>query len=85
LAEFRQARQETVRFVGGLTDSDLDRRGYHPWFGDGDLRFLLKLLYRHPLLHLRDARQALDAGRALPHGEGYTRFSRSDSTSREPE
>lgn len=80
LAAFRQARLETAEFVGGLTSSDLDRRGYHPWFGDADLRFMLKLTYRHPMLHLRDVRQALDTGAPLPHGEGYTSFARSDST-----
>jgi uncharacterized damage-inducible protein DinB len=74
LSALRQARSETVAFVGGLSSSDLDRRGYHPWFGDADLRFMLKLIYRHPMLHTRDVRQALETGAPVPHGEGYSSF-----------
>ena len=72
----RRARSETVAFVAGLSASDLDRRGYHPWFGETDLGFMLKLTYRHPMLHLRDVRQALQTGEPVPHGEGYARFAR---------
>jgi hypothetical protein len=32
------------------------------------------LMYRHPMLHLRDVRQALASGNPLADGEGYTRF-----------
>jgi len=70
------ARSETVAFVEGLSSPDLDRRGYHPWFGDTDLGFMLKLTYRHPMLHLRDIRQAIQTGAPLPHGEGYASFAR---------
>ncbi len=83
LSAFETAREETIMFVGGLTPADLERRGYHPWFGDGDLRFILKLIYRHPKLHLRDVRQALDSGSPVPHGEGYAKFARSDPPSGE--
>ena len=76
LRALRQARSETVVFVGGLSLPDLDRRGYHPWFGDADLRFMLKLTYRHPMLHVRDVRQALETGAPIPHGEGYSSFAR---------
>lgn len=79
LSTFEATRAETIEFVGGLTAADLDRRGYHPWFGDGDLRFILKLIYRHPQLHVRDVRQALDSGSPLPHGEGYAKFARSEA------
>lgn len=74
----RFARSETVAFVEGLSSQDLDRRGYHPWFGDTDLGFMLKLTYRHPMLHVRDIRQALQTGAPLPHGEGYASFARND-------
>jgi uncharacterized damage-inducible protein DinB len=72
----RRARSETVAFVGGLSAADLAQRGYHPWFGDTDLGFMLKLAYRHPMLHVRDIRQALQTGAPVPHGEGYASFAR---------
>lgn len=76
LEAFRAVRRATVEFVGGLQPADLDRIGYHPWFGDESMRFLLRLIYRHPMLHLRDVRLALEAGGPVPDGEGYARFAR---------
>lgn len=78
---FRSVRQETVEFIGTLAPSDLDREGYHPWFGQGTLGFMIKLIYRHPMLHLRDVRQAIDSGRPVPHGEGYVSFAGEQSPS----
>jgi len=69
LEAFRQVRQQTCAFVAGLKPEDLDLIGYHPWFGDESLRFLLKLIYRHPMLHVRDIRRAIQAGEPLPEGE----------------
>jgi hypothetical protein len=59
LADLRTARAHTVAVVAGLSPDDLERRGRHPWLGETDLRSVLKLLYRHPMIHLRDIRQAL--------------------------
>lgn len=70
----RAVRRETVSFVGTLSPADLEVQGFHPWFGEGSLGFMLKLIYRHPMLHLRDVRQAIEAGQPLPHGEGYASF-----------
>ena len=61
--------------VAGLTPADLDRRGRHPWLGEADLRSVLKLLYRHPMIHLRDVRAALRSRTPVAHeaesgGEG---------------
>jgi uncharacterized protein (TIGR03083 family) len=65
LGAFRRARAESVATVAALQPADLDRRGRHPWFGETDLRSVLKLLYRHPMIHLRDARRALKTGRPV--------------------
>jgi hypothetical protein len=59
LADLRTARGNTVAVVAALSPGDLERRGRHPWLGETDLRSVLKLLYRHPMIHLRDIRQAL--------------------------
>jgi hypothetical protein len=78
LEAFRDVRKQTCDFVATLLPEDLDRIGYHPWFGDESLYFLLKLIYRHPMLHLRDIRLAMETGAAVPHGEGYASMAGSD-------
>lgn len=65
LAALRSARAASVQAVSRLQPADLDRRGRHPWLGDTDLRAVLKLLYRHPMIHLRDVRAALRTRRPV--------------------
>lgn len=74
LEALRSVRRETVSLVGSLAPGDLEQEGYHPWFGQGTFGFMIKLIYRHPMLHLRDVRQAIDTGEPVPHGEGYMSF-----------
>ena len=69
LQAFSDARGRSVELARGLAASDLERRGYHPWFGDMELRPMLKLVYRHNLIHLRDVRRALESGSPVPHTE----------------
>jgi hypothetical protein len=64
---FAAARAETVDMVRGMADSDLDRIGRHPWFGNVPLEQMLKLVYRHNMLHERDVRKALESGQPVPH------------------
>lgn len=59
LQAFAQARQETVAYVTRLGEPDLDRVGQHPWLGLAPLADVLKLLYRHTMLHERDIRKVL--------------------------
>lgn len=66
-AQFEAARAETVSIVSGMADSDFDRIGRHPWFGNVPLENMLKLIYRHTMLHERDARKALETGAPVPH------------------
>jgi hypothetical protein len=69
IAEFERQRAETLAFVQTLTDSDLDRMGFHPWFGDTSQENILKLLYRHAMLHQRDAQKSFQTGQPVPHSE----------------
>jgi hypothetical protein len=80
LEALRLIRQETCDFVAGLQPEDLGRVEYHPWFGDESLAFLIRLIYRHPMLHIRDIRLALETGAPLPDGEGYASFARGSGT-----
>jgi len=70
LGALQSARAATVTTVAGLGPDDLERRGWHPWLGDTDLGSVLKLLYRHPMIHLRDARRALKTGKPVRSSEG---------------
>ena len=67
VAQFEAARAETVALVRGMGDADFDRIGRHPWFGRVPLENMLKLIYRHNMLHERDIRRALETGQPVPH------------------
>jgi hypothetical protein len=64
--DFAAARAQVVVLVERLAEADLDRRGRHPFLGDASLEDILKLLYRHTMLHERDARKAIETGQPLP-------------------
>lgn len=78
LAQYRQARAETLRMTENLDEADLTRLGYHPWFGEKELSWYLKLLYRHNTMHLQDVRKAIEPGGALSPSDAR-------STERNPE
>ncbi len=60
-AEFAAARAEMIATVERMAPEDFARVGRHPWFGQATLEEVLKLVYRHNMLHVRDVR------RATPH------------------
>ena len=64
--QFVAARARTAEIVRGMADSDFDRVGRHPWFGMVPLENMLKLVYRHNMLHERDIRKALEIGQPVP-------------------
>ena len=65
--DFASARAKTVEMVAGMADADFDRIGRHPWFGNVPLEQMLKLVYRHNMLHERDVRRALETGAPVAH------------------
>lgn len=64
---FESARAQTIEMVQGMTDEDFDRVGRHPWFGKVPLENMLKLVYRHNMIHERDVRRALESGQPVAH------------------
>jgi hypothetical protein len=58
LLRFQAARDVNIQMVGGLLPSDLERQGRHPFLGIVALEEIIKLLYRHIQIHLRDVRRA---------------------------
>ena len=65
--DFTAARAKTAEMVADMADADFDRIGRHPWFGNVPLEQMLKLVYRHNMLHERDVRRAVEAGAPVPH------------------
>lgn len=69
LERYQIARQRTINLVQGLRGDDLRKIGFHPWFGEVQVAEMLKLVYRHNMIHFRDIRRALRQGKPVPHRE----------------
>ncbi len=67
MEDFSRAREQTVALSRLMKCEDLDLRGRHPWFGQASIRDILKLIYRHNMIHLRDLRRAIRSGTPVPH------------------
>ena len=63
IARYRETRQETIRIVQSMRESDLDRRGRHPMHGYDRLERFIRWAYEHASLHLAEVQQALEAFR----------------------
>ena len=57
---YRAARQENIHLVQGMQPADLERQGRHPFLGVVPLEEIVKLLYRHNQIHLRDVRRLMN-------------------------
>jgi len=67
LVQFKEARAGTIAWVSGLSESDLQKMGRHPFLGVTALGEMIKMVYRHNQIHLRDMRHvsALSGGAEL--------------------
>jgi uncharacterized damage-inducible protein DinB len=59
LEQYKQARAESVAWVSGLKDEELEIQGRHPFLGETVIREMVKMLYLHHQLHYRDMKRAL--------------------------
>lgn len=59
---FAELREETASVVAGLNEEDLQRRGRHPFLGVVPLVDIIKMIYRHHQIHLRDVRKIISTG-----------------------
>jgi len=57
---FRNNRQETINIVSKLTEAELTKKGRHPFLGDASLIDIIKLIYRHNQIHIREIRIKLN-------------------------
>jgi len=56
LAQFIAVRAEMTAWVSGLSEADLRMEGRHPFLGKTALAEMIKMVYRHNQIHLRDLR-----------------------------
>lgn len=59
IEQYKEVRANAIRWVSGLTESDLEITGRHPYLGHTAIRDMIKMLYIHNLDHYRDMRKAL--------------------------
>jgi hypothetical protein len=59
IQRFENFREITALQVSRLTDADLVKTGRHPFLGIAPLVDIIKLIYRHNLIHIRDMRRVL--------------------------
>jgi hypothetical protein len=59
LEQYRQVRANTVVWISGLQESELEITGRHPFLGQTQLREMIKMLYIHNLTHYRDVKKAI--------------------------
>ncbi len=59
LEQYKQIRAESMKWVSGLKDEELDIKGRHPFLGETVIREMVKMLYLHNQLHYRDMKRAL--------------------------
>ena len=59
LQRFAHERNKTADFANGLTDEQLALRGRHPALGESSIEEMLKLIYVHNTMHMRDIKRAV--------------------------
>ncbi len=59
LQEFELSRRACVALVRKMQAADLEKSGRHPFLGWVAVEDMIKMLYRHDQIHLRDLRRLL--------------------------
>jgi len=59
ITQYRSVRADSVKWVSGLSDEDLEVKGRHPFLGETVLREMVKMLYIHNQIHYRDVKKVL--------------------------
>ncbi len=59
LAQFHAVRAQMTAWVAGLSEADLSKEGRHPFLGQTTLAEMIKMVYLHNQIHLRDLRKRL--------------------------
>jgi hypothetical protein len=59
LGQYKSVRANSVMWVLGLQESDLEIVGRHPFLGQTTIREMVKMLYLHNQIHYRDLKKAM--------------------------
>jgi hypothetical protein len=59
IEQFVGVRSEMVAFVSGLSVSELQKKGRHPFLEETTLAEMIKMVYRHNQIHYRDIRKLI--------------------------
>lgn len=59
LEQYKSVRAESIGWVLGLKESDLELTGRHPYLGPTVIREMIKMLYLHNQLHFRDMKRVI--------------------------
>lgn len=62
LEQYKSVRAQMIEWVSGISDSDLEKTGRHPFLGPTTLREMVKMVYIHNQIHFRDLKKALKQG-----------------------
>lgn len=68
LGQFTLLREKSAALAASLNPDDLTKTGRHPWLGMADIADILKMMYRHNQIHLRDIRRAINSGESNKNG-----------------
>jgi len=61
LEQYEEIRANSIDWVSGLKDEELEIKGRHPFLGVTTIREMLKMLYIHNQTHYRDMKKVLKA------------------------
>lgn len=59
LQRFIDLRQSTVAIVRQMNENDLNKIGHHPFLGQTKVEDIIKLIYLHDQIHIRDIKKVL--------------------------
>jgi hypothetical protein len=59
LEQYQEVRANSIAWVSNLKDEELEIKGRHPFLGITMIREMIKMLYIHNQMHVRDLRKAL--------------------------
>lgn len=59
LQQYQSVRADSIKWVSGLKDEELEIRGRHPFLGETVIREMVKMLYIHNQIHFRDMKKTL--------------------------
>lgn len=61
LVQYKEVRGNSIMWVSGLKDEELEIEGRHPFLNVTTIREMIKMIYIHNQVHTRDMKKALKA------------------------